>query len=60
MYHFEEIVGLSPDFATVNAAPSELYWTVPCSVKESDADWRLMDVLFPNAGLGGQAPAVTC
>jgi hypothetical protein len=31
--------------------------TTPCSVKESEADEKSIDVSLPRAGLGGQAPA---
>lgn len=37
MYHFEVIIGESPDFATVNVAPFEPYDGDPVAVKLSEA-----------------------
>jgi len=37
MYHFDVMVGASPDFATVNDAPFELYVGAPVAVQSLDA-----------------------
>lgn len=57
MYHFDVNWGESPDLATVNEAPLELYVGLPWGVKESDAPSVksiVTDLL--RAGSAGQLP----
>ena len=57
-YHFEVIVGESPDFATVKPAPFESYVGAPEAVNSSDApEVKSMLTLLPRAVSAGQSPA---
>lgn len=59
MYHFDIIVGASPDLATVNEAPLESYVGAPCAEKESEApEVKSIVTLFPNAVSAGHDPSV--
>jgi hypothetical protein len=55
MYHLEERLGLSPDFATVKEAPSEPYVGLPDVMKLSDADEKSMLTVLPSAETGWQS-----
>lgn len=56
MYHFDVIVGESPDFATVNAAPLEPNVGAPDVVKEFDAPFvKSIVTLLPRAAFAGHA-----
>jgi hypothetical protein len=59
MYHFDWMVGWSPDLLTVNSAPEEVYVTEPAVVfqLESSAPWvkSWVYVLDERAASAGQA-----
>jgi hypothetical protein len=59
MYHLEANCGESPEFATVNATPLELYVGFPCVVKLSDGPF-VKSILtdFPNAESAGHDDVV--